>query len=98
MKKRRSSLVALCVMLFSLYCVAAQEPVAKPTPVTPMQHMEARGEALNAKSELLYHKLRDLTEFQQYIQVQKDIVKLQQDYQAEVAKQQEKTKKPDVKK
>lgn len=62
----------LCLMLFSASLVA-QQPSDPNHTQDHIQELQLQSQALNAHAETLYNKLRDLTEFQQYLSTMRQL-------------------------
>jgi hypothetical protein len=65
--------VALAVLVFSMSAFAQQ----------PAADLQTQFDALQIKAQLYYEKLHSITEFQQWLEVQKQIAELQQRAQAQ---------------
>lgn len=81
MKYKLAAVLALSILALPM---SAQQPQVS----TQQQEFQKRYDALQAKSELLYNKLRDLSEFQQWVQTQKDMADFQKEVQTAAAKAQ----------
>lgn len=72
-------IIALSLFVTSL-AVGAQQPSPKQTP--QQAEIQKQAELLQAQSQLLYEKLHGITEFQQYLTVQRQLLTLQTQYDA----------------
>jgi enamine deaminase RidA (YjgF/YER057c/UK114 family) len=77
---KRLAIIWTVAVLTIIGCVAvfAQQPIPPPTPAQQAILKEAEG--TQARLEAAYNKLRDITEFQQYLKARAEYEQLQQRY------------------
>ncbi len=73
---------AILILTFAISAVGQAPAATPPAPPQPTADMEKQAQLLQARGQLLYEKLRGITEFQQYIEIQQELAQLQQQYQA----------------
>lgn len=74
--------IILTFLLSAVPLLAQETATTSPTNTSQQQELQRQFDELKAHADLDYEKLRGLTEFQEYVDLQQRMVKLQQQYQA----------------